>query len=84
MDNDSSASAGLIPVFGPLLWTMANDEDDPFEDGWDWLALGDTLIQGTGLYLIITGGKNSSAQKSVRLTPLSGRGQHGFALSGSF
>jgi hypothetical protein len=44
-DNDGQAAAGLIPVVGPLLWTIPNDDDDAFEDGWDWLAGLDTAIQ---------------------------------------
>jgi hypothetical protein len=85
MDNDDDASSGLIPVVGPLIWTMNNDSDDAFEDGWDWLAATDTLIQGLGIYLVITGGKDSSGNtKTVRLTPMTGRGTHGFAIGGSF
>ena len=83
-DNDSSANAGLIPVVGPLIWTLSGDDNDAFEDGWDWLAAADGLIQGLGLYLIISGGKDSSTQQTVRLVPVSGRGQHGFAIGGTF
>jgi hypothetical protein len=84
MDNDSNAKLGLIPVVGPLAWPLADDEDDAFEDGWDWLGAFDAAIQGLGLYLIITGDSGSTKQQTVRLVPMSGRGQHGFAIGGSF
>ena len=84
MDNDNSAKLGLIPVVGPLAWSLAEDEDDAFEDGWDWLGALDTMVQGLGVYLILTGGDGSTKQQTVRLVPMSGRGQHGFAIGGSF
>lgn len=83
-DNDKNAVAGLVPVAGPLLWTIAGDEDDACEDGWDWLAAADGVIQLAGLYFMISGGKDRSTQQTVRLVPLSWRGQHGFALGGTF
>ena len=82
-DNDSSARAGFVPVIGPILWTVSNDEDDFLEDGWDWLAVTDTLVQGIGVYWIITGGQDSSSTK-VSLTPVTRRNFHGFAVGGSF
>ncbi len=81
-DNDSSASAGLIPVVGPLIWTLSNDDDDAFEDGWDWLAGTDCLIQTFGIYLVLTGGQQK--KNAVTLSPMRGRGTHGLAVSGSF
>lgn len=82
-DNDSTAAAGLIPIVGPLIWTIGEDEDDAFEDGWDWLAGLDCLIQAGGLYLVLTGGSSKKKQQ-VTLSPMAGRGSHGVAISGSF
>lgn len=83
-DNDSDASAGLIPIIGPVIWAGVNDDDDFFEDGWDWLAGFDMLIQGAGVYLILTGGDNKTNTNAVTLSPLSRQGAHGVVLSGSF
>lgn len=83
-DDDPDAVGGLVPVVGPLLWTLTNDDNDAFEDGWDWLAALDTLMQGMGLYLMVTGTELRGNKKTVRLHPMTGRNQHGFAISGAF
>jgi hypothetical protein len=70
-------------VVGPPIWTMSHDEDDPFEDGWDWLAATDTLIQGFGVYLILKGG-SAPRGNQVTVSPLGRHGAHGLAISGSF
>jgi hypothetical protein len=33
---------------------------------------------------VISGGGDKRSQKTVQLTPMTGRGSHGLALSGSF
>ncbi len=84
-DNDSDAKTGLIPVVGPMIWAGINDEDKLFEDGWDWLAAGDTLMQGLGVYLILTGGdQGGPGQPQYTLAPLARNGAHGVSLSGRF
>ena len=67
-----------------MLWAGVNDEDDLFEDGWDWLAGFDSLIQVTGVYFILTGSGSRKTTNAVTLSPLSRRGMHGVVLSGSF
>jgi hypothetical protein len=82
VDDDKSAKAGYIPVVGPMLWAFADDEDDVGEDGWDWLAVGGTLVQGLGAWLIITGGAQSSSK--VGVTAVTTRHYSGLAVGGSF
>ena len=81
-DEDRTANAGLIPVAGPLIWALSEDQDDAFEDGWDWLAATDGLIQAAGLYLILSPRTSSSNQ--VTLTPTTRRDYGGIAIMGTF
>jgi hypothetical protein len=83
VDNDNSAKAGYIPVVGPMLWAFSDDEDDVGEDGWDWLAVGGTLMQGMGAWLFITGGESKSS-KRVSITPVTSRHYSGLAAFGRF
>lgn len=83
VDDDRSARLGYVPVLGPLLWSVPNDEDGFLEDGWDWLAVLDTTMQGISAWWILTGGEDRAPRK-VTLTPVTRRNFHGIALGGSF
>jgi hypothetical protein len=83
-DNDPDARLGFIPILGPLGWTLANDEDDFGEDGWDWLAIFDSAIQAGGIYWMVVGGRFGGRDKPVVVSPISRRSFHGVAISGSF
>jgi hypothetical protein len=83
-DSDSDATTGLIPVVGPMIWAGINDEDKLMEDGWDWLAATDTLMQGIGVYLILTGDQDEPGQPKYTLAPLARNGAHGLSFSGRF
>ena len=82
-DDDDTAKLGFIPVAGPVLWAFSKDEDDVGEDGWDWLAATSTLVQGIGLYVALTGGKDES-KRGAKVTAVSTKSYSGLAVIGSF
>lgn len=83
VDDDSSAKAGYIPIAGPMIWAFSDDEDDVGEDGWDWLAIGGTLIQASGVYMILTGDTGKS-KKKVNVSAITTKSYSGLVVGGTF
>ena len=84
VDDDDTAKAGYIPVFGPIMWAFSKDEDDVGEDGWDWLAVGGSLVQGMGVWLIITDGESAKSNNKVNVSAITTKSYSGLVVGGRF
>jgi hypothetical protein len=82
-DNDETAKLGFIPVAGPVLWAFSKDDDDVGEDGWDWLAIGGSLMQLGGIYWAIDG-KSSTKKAKVAVTPVTSHQFAGLVVGGGW
>jgi hypothetical protein len=82
-DNDETAKLGFIPVAGPVLWAFSKDDDDVGEDGWDWLAIGGSLMQLGGIYWAIDG-KSSTKKAKVAVTPVTSHDFAGLVVGGGW
>jgi len=79
--DDDDARYGFIPIAGPLLWTLKNDEDDAFEDGWDWIAMTSTVCQVGGLFGLFTPKKSRT---HWLLSANGGRNYGGLSVAGNW
>jgi hypothetical protein len=78
---DDDAKLGFIPIAGPILWTTKNDEDGFLKDGWDYLALGSTIGQVGGVFLMMTN-KGSSNRGIISVAPTASQHYGGLSVAG--
>jgi hypothetical protein len=85
VNDDKDAAAGFIPIAGPIIWTMA-DEDKWLKDGYDWLALLDASCQLIGAFRWIDGATKDAPKKksAVSIVPVTRHGYGGLAVGGTF
>jgi hypothetical protein len=83
--DDKDAAAGLLPIVGPVAWTMA-DDDKWLSDGYDWLALTSASCQLIGIFRWIDGVTKDAPKKktAVSVVPVSRGDYGGFVVTGSF
>ena len=80
-EKDDDAKYGFIPLMGPIVWSTKHDSDDFLEDGYDWLALGSTIVQVGGLVGVFTG-KHVTRHSLVQVTPVGRRDYGGLVVGG--